>query len=160
MTRGRGQEIETWTPKLVGERMTAALRWATYSGGKVGPAGLRGSMPSFIASLDDHLDEGWGLPEVAGDEEPGDGKRLIVQATAAQITAHEAALSWPAVYLHPGHVGSARMLGLWLRCKVYRRPFDEAVKRRGTISRATAFRLRDRGLSLISIGLEKDGVKL
>ena len=159
MIRGR-EQIETWTPKRVGEAMTAALRWATYSGGKVGPAGLRGSMPSFIASLDDHLDEGWGLPEVAGDEEPGDGKRLVVQATAAQITQHEAALLWSARYLCPDYEGSARMLGLWLRCKVYRRPFDDAVKRRGTISRATAFRLRDRGLSIISTGLDRDGVAL
>ncbi len=159
MIRGRSQ-IETWTPDLVGKRMTAALRWATYSGGAVGPAGIRGSMPAYNPTLDDHLDEGWGLPEAAGDDEPGGGKRLIVQATAAQITAHEAALSWPAVYLYPAHDGSARMLCLWLRCKVFRRPFDEAVKRRGTISRATAFRLRDRGLSIISIGLDKDGVKL
>lgn len=159
MMRAR-PDIETWTPKLVGERMIAALRWATYTGGAVGPAGIRGSMPAFNPTLDDHLDEGWGLPDVAGDEEPGDGKRLVVQATAAQITAHEAALSWPAVYLYPSYEGSARMLCLWARCKVYRRPFDDAIKRRGTISRATAFRLRDRGLSLISQGLDRDKVKL
>lgn len=160
MIRGRA-EIETWTPKLAGDRMAAALRWATYNGGKVGPGGIRGSMPSFNPTLDDHLDEGWGLPEAAGqDDDIEPPKRLIVQATAAQITAYEAALSWPAVYLYPAHEGSARMLCLWLRCKVHRRPFEDAVKRRGTISRATAFRLRDRGLTIISMGLDKDGVPL
>lgn len=156
----RGARIETWTPKLVSERMVEAVRWATYSGGKVGPGGIKGSMPAFNPTLDDHLDEGWGLPEAAGDDEPGDGKRLVVQATAAQITRHEAALLWPVRYLHPDYEGSARMLCLWLRCKVYRRPFEDEVKRRGTISRATAFRLRDRGLSIISMGLDRDGVAL
>lgn len=151
---------ETWTPKLAGDRFVTALRWATYTGGKVGPSGIRGSMPAFNATMDDHLDEGWGLPEVAGDDEPGDGKRLVVQATAAQISAYEAALLWPALYLYPAHEGSARMLCLWARCKVYRKPFDDVLKRRGTISRATAFRLRDRALSVISIGLDKDGVPL
>lgn len=160
MTWGSRATVETWTPDLVSKRMLSAVRWATYTGGKVGPGGIRGSMPAYITTLDDHLDEGWGLPEVAGDEGPGDGKRLVVQATAAQITQHEAALLWPARYLCPDHEGSARMLGLWLRCKVYRRPFDDAVKRRGTISRATAFRLRDRGLAIISTGLDRDGVAL
>lgn len=152
----RPPPLETWTPKLVSERMVAALRWATYSGGRVGPSGIVGSMPAFNPSLEDHLEEGWGIPEVAGDDEP-EPKRLVVNATAAQITAHEEALLWPARYLYPAHEGSARMLCLWLRCKVLRRPFDEVVKRRGTISRATAFRLRDRGLSIISVALDREG---
>lgn len=155
----RHTSIETWTPKLVSERMVAALRWATYSGGRVGPSGIVGSMPSFNPSLEDHLEAGWGLPEVAGDEEP-EQKRLVLNATAAQITSYEDALHWPARYLYPAHEGSARMLCLWLRCKVLRRPFDDVVKRRGTISRATAFRLRDRGLTIISIGLDRDSVRL
>ena len=159
MIRARSQ-IETWTPELAGKRFVAALRWATYCGGKVGPAGIRGSMPAFNPTLNDHLDEGWGLPELAGDDDPGDGKRLVVQATAAQVTAYEAALNWPANYLCPDYEGSARMLCLWARCKVYRKPFDDVLKRRGTISRATAFRLRDRALSVISTGLDKDGVTL
>lgn len=158
---GAGQSApETWTPDLVGKRLCAAVRWATYSGKAVGPAGICGSMPAFNPTLDDHLDEGWGLPEVAGDEETGDGKRLVVQATASQITQHEAALLWPVIYLHPAHEGSARMLCLWVRCKVHKRSFDDAVRRRGTISRATAFRLRDKGLSIISIGLDRAGVPL
>lgn len=156
----RRDQIETWTPKLAGDRMVAALRWATYTGGRVGPSGIKGSMPAFNPTLDDHLDEGWGLPDRAGDDDPEDGKRIVVQATAAQITAYEAALNWPARYLYPAHEGSARMLCLWLRCKAHKRPFEDAVKRRGTISRATAFRLRDRGLTIISIGLDRDGVPL
>jgi hypothetical protein len=156
----RREELETWTPKIVGDRMVAALRWATYTGGRVGPGGIKGSMPAFNPTLEDHLDEGWGLPDRAGDDDPEDGKRLVVQATAAQITAHEAALNWPADFLYPAHEGSARMLCLWLRCKVHKRSFDDAIKRRGTISRATAFRLRDRGLTIISVGLDLRRVPL
>jgi hypothetical protein len=154
----RREELETWTPKLVGERMLAAVRWATYSGGPVGPSGIKGSMPAFNPTLDDHLEEGWGLPEVAGDE-GFEERKLVLNISAAQVTAHEAALNWPALYLYPSHEGIARMLGLWLRCKVYRRDFGEAVKRRGTMSRASAFRLRDKGLTVISIGLARDRVK-
>lgn len=155
----RREDIETWTPKLAGERMIAAVRWASYSGGTVGPAAIRGSMPAFNPTLDDHLDEGWGLPEVAGDDTPAD-RRLFLNVTAAQISAHEAALGWPSRYLYPDHEGSGRMLCLWLRCKAHRRSFDDAVKRRGLISRATAFRLRDRGLTMISMGLARDRVPL
>jgi hypothetical protein len=156
----RAQQVETWTPDLVSKRLLAAVRWASFSGAKVGPGGIKGSMPAFNPTLDDHLEEGWGLPEVAGDDAPDDGKRLIVQATAAQISQYEQALLWPITYLHPSHEGSARMLCLWLRCKTYRRPFEEAVKRRGTMSRASAFRLRDRALSMISQGLDRDGVSI
>jgi hypothetical protein len=154
----RREELETWTPKLVGDRMLAALRWATYSGGPVGPSGIKGSMPAFNPTLDDHLEEGWGLPEVAGDE-GAEERKLVLNVSAAQVSAHEAALNWPARYLYPAHEGSARMLGLWLRCKVYRRDFGEVVKRRGVMSRASAFRLRDRGLTTISMGLARDKVK-
>ena len=49
------------------------------------------------------------------------------------------------------------MVGLWSLCKVSRRSFAGAVKARG-ISRPAAYQLRDRGLSMISQGLQRDGV--
>lgn len=150
-----------WTPERVADAMLAALRWADAASGRVGAAGIRGSMPAYAATLEDHLDEGWGLPEKAGDdEEREEERRLILNIPAVVVSAHEAALHWPVVYLHPANEGSARMLGLWLRCKVYRKPFEEAVKRRGTMSRASAFRLKDKGLSIISVGLDRDRVPL
>lgn len=152
--------VETWTPKLVAERLIDAVEWAHRSGGPVGPSGIKANETfSFTATLDDHLEEGWGLPEIAGDDEPDD-RPVRVQLSPEQITAHEAALQWAAVYLIPDYEGAARILALWVRCKALRRGFDAAVDRRGTISRGAAYRLRDRGLSIISQGLDKDEVPL
>lgn len=151
------QPPQTWTTKLVADRMVEAMRWAIYSGGRVGPAQFRGSLPAFAATLDDHLAEGWGLPELAGDEEPEE-RRIYRNVSVAQVTAYEAALGWPATYLYPGHEGSARILGLWLVCAAQRSDFEQAVKRRGTMSRSSAFRMRERALTLISVGLTKDRV--
>ena len=147
---------ETWTPKAVGEAMTAALRWAQWSAGRTGPGGIKTVALPFIASLDEHLANGWGLPETAGDEEP-DPRRLRVMPSPEQISRHEAALDWPRVYLKD-HEGSARILALWLRCKIQKRPFDAAIKARGTISRGAAIQMRDKALSIISQGLDRDGV--
>lgn len=151
--------METWTPKLVGERLIEAVRWANYAAGQVGPAGIRGGMPSYAPTWEERLAEGWGIPELAGDEQQPD-RRMRVPATPAQITAFEAALTWPAIYLLPDHEGSARIMCVWVRCKAARASFDDAVDRRKTISRATAYRLRDRALSIISQGLDRDRVPL
>jgi len=70
-----------------------------------------------------------------------------------------AALAWPATYL-PDADGSRAMLSLWAGCKALRQPFTNAVERRGTMTRAMAYRLRDRGLTLIALGLIRDGVSV
>lgn len=146
---------ETWTPDLVADRLFEAVEWARGSAGQVGPAPIRSAMPAFPATLDDHLREGWGLPEVAGDDEPDD-RPLRVQEPAWRIARHERALMWAAEYLVPDHQGSARMLNLWIACKVMRRSFPRAARARG-FSVAHAYRLKDRGLSLISQGLAARG---
>jgi hypothetical protein len=150
---------ETWTPALVGKELVAAVRWAHRSGGRVGPAGMKSCLPSFIASLDDHLEEGWGLPEIL-EAEDDRHRKMMVPLSPKMITRHEAALEWPSRYLAGENIGSARMVALWARAKVTRRTFDALLKARGTISRSNAYRLRDRGLSLISQGLDRDGVPL
>ncbi len=76
----------------------------------------------------------------------------------AVVSRHRAALEWPAIYLCPGNVTSARMLGLWAACKAGKRPFDKALEARGGIARAHVYRYRDRGLSLIAQGLVRDRV--
>ena len=147
---------ETWTPKTVAEAMLEALQWASWAAGRVGPGGVKTVSLPFVVTLDEHLAEGWGIPEVAGDDEP-DPRRLRVMPSPEQISRHEAALDWPRAYLRDNE-GSARILGLWLRCKITKRPFDAAIKARGTISKTTAYALRDRALSIISQGLDRDGV--
>lgn len=155
---GPAPAVATWTPERVGDALVAALRWAHRAGGRVGPGGMVGArLPEAILSMEDRLELGWGLHELA---DPDDAPPMQVQLSAAQVSRHEAALEWPARYLCPDHAGSARIVGLWAACKARRISFDAAIKRRGTIARATAYRMRDKGLSLISQGLDRDGVPL
>lgn len=148
----------SWTPDAVGLALIDAIRWVRRYGG---PAGGRGFTRigglEFTATLDDHLEEGWGLPEVAGDDEV-EAKALILPPSPAQVTRFISVLEWPAVYLCPEHHGSARMVGLWATCKARRFPFDKALA--GRMARGHAYRLRDRGLSIISQGLDRDRVPL
>ncbi len=146
-----------WTPELVGDALVTAMRWAA-SQGPVGPRGYNHVRFAFSASLDDHLDEGWGLPEVAGQDEPPEDRPLRLMLPPAVVSRHRAALEWPATYLCPADVGSARALGLWAACKATGRSFDGALKARATMHRSVAYRLRDKGLSLVSVGLARDGV--
>jgi hypothetical protein len=156
MTRG-----DQWTPKLVGERLVAAVRWAQYAAGPTGPAGFRSNLPAVALSWEDRLAEGWGLPDGPDEEEERLAqKRLKIAVTPAQITQHLAALEWPATYLLPDRAGDARVLNLWVRCKVLHRPFNEAIDRRKYLTRSAAYRMRDRALSVISVGLDRQGVPL
>jgi len=149
-----------WTPELVEEQLIEALRWAKHHAGRVGPAGLGGvsGVFSLVSTLEDHLEEGWGVPEIAGDDEP-DERQIRPAATPEQITRHEAALEWPAEYLLPDHKGSARMVGLWCACQISKRSFNGACKARG-VDRHAAMQLRDRGLSIISQGLSHDSMSV
>jgi len=153
--------IATWTPALVGETLIEAVRWVHYTGGTAGPDGFRGVGGVFKlqSTLADHLDEGWGLPEIAGDDDPEE-RLLYVPPKPRTVSLYEAALEWPSEYLDGDHNGAGAILAVWVRCKVFRRSFDGAVTRRGTISRGAAYRLRDRGLSMISQGLDRDRVPM
>ena len=143
-----------WTPQRAGEALIEALRWARYAAGRTGPAGMVGMrLPETFLTDEEHAAMGWGLKETAGD--PEDMPAMRVQLSARQVSRHEAALQWPADYLLPGHIGSARMLGLWAACKAYRRPFSKAIDGRG-VSRPAAYALRDKGLSIISQGLARN----
>ena len=151
---------DQWSPKLVGERLVEAVRWARYSGGRVGPAGIGSGLPMMILTEEERIAE-FGLPDGPDEEEEKAARhKLRIQATPAQVSAYERALEWPTIYLVPDHQESARVLGLWVRCKVYKLPFAEAVDRRKWLSRAMAYRYRDRALSIISVGLDKAGVPL
>lgn len=150
----------TWTPKRVRETLVEAVTWAKQFAGPVGPSSVRSSMPSFRATLEDHLDEGWGLPELAGDDGAED-RQMAVPVAPERADFLMAALSWQAIYLvNPGNIGLARNLGLWLHyatARGGRDGFEAALKRRG-VAKGHAYRLRDRALSQIAIGLTRDGV--
>ncbi len=152
---------DQWSPKLVGERLVEAVRWARYNVGPVGPSGMRSGLPTFAPTLEDRLAEGWGLPDGPDEEEKQMAqRRLRIAPSPEKISFYLSALEWPAHYLVPHRAGDARVLNIWVRCKVYSRPFNEAVDRRQYLSRAMAYRMRDRALSTISVGLDRDGVPL
>jgi len=151
-----GQDLsDVWTPKLVGERLIEAVRWARYAAGATGPAGIGGAMmPLYLPTIEERIENDWLDPPA--DEEPPPVRR---QYSPAQVSAMEAALYWPSRYAVPGLPTSARILNLWLRCKVYRgSKFGDVIERRGEMSRASAYRMRDRALSAIAQGLMRDGV--
>ncbi len=153
----RASDIETWTPKRVGEVLIEAVRWARYNAGPTGPAPIRSIMPVYTPSIFDRLEEGWGLPD-AGDAEEARPRRRGYSPQEAQRLID--ALYWPAKYAVPELPTSARILNIWLRCKVHRQDFDKAVDRHAGVSRATAYRYRDKALAAISVGLDRDGVPL
>lgn len=150
---------DVWTPTRVKETLAEAIGWARRYAGPVGPAPMRSSMPTYKATLDDHLEEGWGIPEEAGDadewikpvELPIDPKRadFLMQS-----------LTWVGVYLiNSGHPATGKMVSLWMAHSVSRnaRAFEAALKRE-KVSRGHAYRMRDRGLSIIAQRLTADGV--
>ena len=149
-----------WTARRVREALVEAVTWARQYAGPIGPAAMRGSMPVYKPTLEDHLEEGWGIPEVAGDKTDEDRPlRMFVEPERADFLM--AALSWQAVYLvNAGHPDLAKTLSLWLHHATGKRgskAFDTMLQKRG-ISRSHAYRVRDRALGLIAQGLIADGV--
>lgn len=157
MTALYGHDLsDVWSPRLVRDRLVEAIRWARYNAGPTGPAAVRALMPAYYPTIDERYAEGWGEPETAGDDDPPPERRPL---SPEKITGILDALYWPAKYAVQGHPTSTRYLNLWLRCKVYRGNFDRAIEREGRISRASAYRYRDRALGAIAAGLTRDGVR-
>lgn len=149
----------TWTPKLVRERMIEAVRWARYNAGPTGPAPIRSTMPSYNATLEDHLAEGWGIPEKAEGVDQ-DSKVMRIPISPKRIDEMMWVLDWCRLYLVSQRPGDAVILNLWLRCRVYKGNFGAALERRGfALSRQHAYRMRDRALSHISQRLDGEGSK-
>lgn len=144
-----------WTPRLVRETLVEAMRWARDTAGAVGPRGFaRARGLAYTATLADHLTEGWGLPEEADQDEEAKPARSY---TPEQIALYTAAIFWQGRYCVPANAGSSRMLGLWLRGRVHGVPVEAAL-REMQVSKAHAYRLRDRALSRIAQGLTADRV--
>lgn len=149
---------DVWTPKMVREKLVDAVRWAQHNAGSTHPAGVRVSSlyRSYLTTDEDFDIEGWGLRESADDPtEPPPRRR---QLTPRQVSALTDALHWPGRYSVAGFPTASRVLNMWVRCKVHRFDFDKAVEHRGEMSRASAYRYRDRALAAIAQGLTRDGV--
>lgn len=145
---------DVWTPKKVGKVLIQAVRWARYNAGPTGPAQVRSLMPAYTPTALDRLVEGW-------DDAPADANEEKVYRrplTPQQVQRLIDALYWPAKYAVPELPTSARVLNLWLRCKVYKINFGKAVDQQTEISRSHAYRYVDKALSAIAQGLERDGV--
>lgn len=100
----------------------------------------------------------WGTTSTPDDDEDERRKRLRRRRSPARISFLERAIWWPVDYLHDDPE-RARMLQLWLACKMFRASFKDAVESRG-VARATAYRMVERALTVISVGLDRDGVPL
>lgn len=143
---------DVWTPTLVGKILIEAAMWSIASAGRTGPAGDRSLMPDLMMSEDERKREEW-LSLLEG--EPEKRRRAL---SPARVSLLEKAIQWPPTYLK-GSDGPARVLQLWLLCKCSRVRFSKAVDQKGW-SRATAYRARDKALSLISQGLDRDNVEV
>lgn len=156
MSAMHGQDLsDVWTPKLVGERLVEAQKWVRYNAGPTGPASVRAASIPFLPTDDDFEIEGWGQREKAEQEDDQPAPRRY---SPAKVSAILAALEWPGKYLVPEYPDAARYLHKWLRCKVYRGNFEKAIEAEGRMSRMSAYRYRDRALSVIAQGLTRDGV--
>lgn len=140
---------DVWTPKLVGEELLEAVRWANRSAGPVGPARLRSNMPNLAMITDDADFDGWPPMEVRP------MRRALSPARVSQL---ERALYWQATYLKDQR-GAARVLKHWVRVKLTKgMTFDQACDRRGW-ARPTAYRRRDEALREIAVGLTMAGIE-
>ncbi|MFO1150978.1 MAG: hypothetical protein U1E62_21595 [Alsobacter sp.] len=136
-----------WTPKLVKEQLTDAIRWVQRTGGPTGPAGMSTLMPAFVYDADDIA---------AQDELPKEETGARQPTLPSTVTRFEAVLYWPAVYLYD-LPGPRRVLRVWMRGKATRQPFNQLCKARKW-SRATANRALDKAIATIGVGLTRDGV--
>lgn len=134
----------TWTVDAVRQTLIDALWLCLVTGG---PAGPMEAAPSFWPDAPD-----W------EEDETEKAKRRRARRSPARVSFLESAIRWPAEFL-ADHPSEARALQLWLRCKVTKAKFVDVCQRHG-IARASAYRDRDRALTIISVGLDRAGVPL
>lgn len=134
----------TWTVEAVRETLVDALWHCLITGGPSGPVEAG---PSFWSSAPD-----W------EEDESEKAKRRRARRSPARVSFLERAIRWPVEYLADNPTEAAA-LQLWLRCKVTKAKFIDVCEREG-IARASAYRNRDRALTIISVGLDRAGVPL
>lgn len=139
---------EPWSPKLVSDALVEAVRMAQRVAGAVGPQGFGAHWPKYRHTFADIV--GW------GDTDEKIRTEIRRLPTAAEITRMETALTWQSRYL-ARHPGPARAIKLWLRSKATRVPYTVLIRRQKWPP-ATAYRARDKALTLIALGLTRDGI--
>jgi hypothetical protein len=145
---------QIWSARMVGDELTEAVRLCNRIAGGVLPSERTGFWPATMVE--------WGdlMAMIETNEKPSDDEPKRYTPTARQVSRMEKAIGWPGRYL-PGKDADhmRRVLALWLRARSSRGgSFSEYLKRKG-VARTTAYRLRDRALLIIAIGLTRDGVK-
>lgn len=160
------QEVEKdgiWTRKVVEARLVEAARVIHRIAGRVGP---RGYTPAWCIEVEAEALE---FGEKVGLLQAGElgayearlaaeRNRYIMGVSQAEMTRVEEAMLWPMRYLET-YEGPRRALKLFLNCRAKRQQFGRACKARGW-SRATAYRARDRALTIIAIGLTRDLIRV
>lgn len=143
-----------WTVKTVQETLIDAA-WHSVMGASVGPRGVRSAMLDFHLTGAERLAEGWSYA-IEVDEEELSKRAKRRRLSPARVSFLERAAAWPMEYLGDDPE-RARVLQLWLRCKVSKKKFGAEVDRVG-MARATAYRQRDRALTIVSVGLDRDEI--
>lgn len=135
-----------WTMEMVADRLVEAVKVAERAIRRPAPSQGAIMWPSWIYTFDDIIGH-----------KPEDRVEPRGNVPREVIDRMEEALLWQSQYLK-AEDGPARVLRTYLRCKAYRIPFDKTCKRKKW-SRATAYRARDRAMTIIAYSLMRDGVK-
>jgi hypothetical protein len=150
-----------WNPKAVEDRLIEALALIQRHGGRVGP---RGYTPQWMHEVGaDALEIGEQTAMLQAGELVDyqealakERNRYMLGASQHDMTLAQEASLWPMRYL-ADYGGPLRALQVFIRCRALRKRFGSECKRRGW-ARATAYRQRDRALSIIAMGLTRDRV--
>ena len=143
--------ITSWTVDSVGKVLVEALRMHERIYRSKTPTGGYSAWPAILREWEDILNQ------VGAGETFRDRNAPRLALTADQVSRVEQVVEWQTRYLRL-QPGPARVLSLWLLCKVRRWKFKDAIRRAG-IAPSTAYWARDRALRLIAEGLIRDGVE-
>jgi len=152
---------DVWTPKIVGDYLIDAIKWAQRSGGSVGPAGFRNGMPDPALSSEERALEEWpSMFEIEEFDPPKAPTRRSL--SPAKVSQMERILVWPMKYLSGFNAKddpvSWEVFHAWIRSKITKGVSFEEICKEKEWSRATAYRLRDRTLGMIATGLTAEGI--
>lgn len=142
---------QLWTPDAVADRLYEMAKVIGRTG-RVGPQQFGKSMPDYVYDWGDLLNQ------VQSKEYGKGGNRIVLSATARQMSRAEEAQRWPGRYLRD-YAGCMNVIALVLACWERRRPLAPEIKARGWNRRTFGFR-RDEAFAIIAVGLNRDGIPL
>lgn len=139
-----------WTADLVAENLIAAIGMLRQMPDRGPRLGGGNGWPETLREYEDLV-----IQLGAGEtfKERNRSRQIL---TADQVSRVNEVITWQARYL-ADYPGPARVLKLWLLSRTTRATF-RALLRRAQIPPATAYRARDRAITLITRGLTRDEV--